>query len=139
MRDHRGRPPHSSRPDDDAAGHAVRRMPPDGNCLFHSLVHGAPTTHAQWRAHLADHILNHWDETFGHFVPLEEHADYRASLRRNGSWGDEVTLRAHVDCTGERVVVHDTRHGRRYAYGDDNAPTTRHLLYNGCHYDLLMP
>lgn len=113
----------------------VKRIPGDGNCLFHSLSY-PDGNHRMVRACIVRHIANHWDE-FRHFVVTEERGDYLRQMIRPGTWGDELVLRAFSDLAQRRVRVHSPSADVLAEYGEGDAEVN--VLFSGCHYDALVP
>lgn len=114
------------------------RVVGDGNCLFRALAH--PTGHhAALRRELVGHMRREWAR-YAHFVAEEERDDYLADMARAGTWGDELVLLAFSECRGVRVRVHDAHppHKVISEYGVQH-PITHRLLYDGEHYDTLVP
>ena len=58
-------------------------------------------------------------------------------MSRDGVWGDELVLRAFSDAARARVCVHTptgvVTYGSQYA-----SDGTRHLRYDGVHYDVIV-
>eukprot|EP00038_Savillea_parva_P011621 m.198854 g.198854 ORF g.198854 m.198854 type:complete len:264 (+) comp20570_c0_seq1:98-889(+) len=79
----------------------------DGNCQFRSVaaqLFGDQERHAEVRAAACNHIASNYD-----FYSLFDDGggnfkDSLARMRRDGTWGNELTLRAITDCYG--VAVH---------------------------------
>lgn len=115
----------------------VHAMPQDGNCLFHALAFGR-VDHGLVRRGVAGQIKTHWD-VYKSFVPEPERRAYLAAIRRDGTWGDELSIRAFCDLSGERVRVYDTRAQRVVGDYGDARRVAHNLLYDGAHYDVLSP
>lgn len=114
----------------------VKRMPGDGNCLFHSLSypHG---DHRMVRACIVRHIAKNWHE-FRHFVATEERRDYLRQMIRPGTWGDELVLRAFSDLAQRRVRVHAPSLDVLAEYGNPESDKVVNVLFHGYHYDVLV-
>ena len=117
------------------------RCPPDGNCMFHALA-VPTTTHDVVRRVVASFVEQEWD-AYAPFLPDGEGEAYLRALRRPGAWGDEVVLRAFADMSGVPVRVLCHRTGGVVAEYAPRSPVahsvTRVLLYDGAHYDALLP
>lgn len=110
----------------------------DGNCLFRSLAHTLNISHEEVRRRTVAHIEDEWDAHFRHFMTEEEQASYRRDIRRNGVWGDELSISAFAMVYRRSVVVYDRTSLsviQRYE-GDDSLPPVR-VVFSGCHYDAL--
>lgn len=114
-------------------------MSGDGNCLFRALAHPGGD-HEVVRACVVRHIDAHWDEQYRHFVPSPERAAYRVRMRRSGTWGDELTLRAFSDVARRPVQVLDARPPHRIlsTYGAHLKAPVRRVVYDGAHYDAVV-
>ena len=116
----------------------VKRMPGDGNCLFHSLSYPSGN-HRMVRACIVRYISNHWEE-FRNFVVVEERGDYIQQMIRPGTWGDELVLRAFSDLSQRRVRVYTPSQQLISEYGsEENGATIVNVCFSGCHYDVLSP
>ncbi|KAK9863774.1 hypothetical protein WJX84_009732 [Apatococcus fuscideae] len=79
-------------------------MDGDGNCLFRSAsmgLYGTPGHHAIVRRNAVQHMREHQDD----FEPFLEKrfSSYVSEMSRNGTWGDELTLRGI--CNHYGVVI----------------------------------
>jgi hypothetical protein len=78
----------------------------DGSCLFRAvsaqLFAGSQHHHKAVRAAVVDHMLAHHGD-YSAFLG-DDFGAYAASMSLEGTWGDELCLRAVSDCLG--VVVH---------------------------------
>jgi hypothetical protein len=116
----------------------VKRMPGDGNCLFHSLSY-PNGNHRMVRACIVRHISKHWNE-YREFVVTEERGDYIQQMFRPGTWGDELVLRAFSDLSERRVRVYDDLLQEVIAvYGDVHGQPAVNVRFSGCHYDVILP
>ncbi|XP_010552956.1 PREDICTED: OTU domain-containing protein 5-B-like isoform X2 [Tarenaya hassleriana] len=78
----------------------------DGNCQFHSLsdqLYHSPDHHKSVREQVV-HQLAYNREIYEGYVPMA-YNDYLKKMRRNGEWGDHVTLQATADWFGVRIFV----------------------------------
>lgn len=119
---------------------AVIPMPAaDGNCMFHALAypHG---NHHTVRARVVQHVRDRW-ALYQPFVPTAERATYLRDMSQSGTWGDELMLQAFSSAAEIPVCVHDRQSPdvvlSSYGIGTWPAIKTRHLLFDGVHYDVL--
>ena len=115
----------------------IKRMPGDGNCLFHSLSYPNGNV-CMARACIVRYISKHWDD-FREFVVTEERRDYIQEMIRPGTWGDEIVLRAFSDLARRQVRVYTPSHELIAAYGSAEYSPTANVCFSGCHYDVLLP
>ena len=117
---------------------SVHHMPGDGNCLFHSLAFPS-SKHEIVRQQVVNHIKQHW-KYYSPFLADEEKAFYCERMRRLGTWGDELVIKAFVDSAGVAVNVYDTStHNLIQSYEPKHLNPlikTRNLLYDGIHYNV---
>jgi hypothetical protein len=110
----------------------------DGNCLFNSLSFPSGE-HQIIRQRIVDHIEQHW-KYYSQFLADNERPFYCERMRRLGTWGDELVIKAFVDAAGMAVNVYDTNTRNRiqsYKPKHFNSLTkTRNLLYDGLHYNV---
>merc|ERR1712194_553919 len=81
----------------------------DGNCQFRSLareLYGKQSHHAVVRQVVCEWIRDH-SEDFSPYL-AEEFDDYLKIMRKNRTWGDELTLRAAADAYGVRIYIIST-------------------------------
>lgn len=116
----------------------VHRTPADGNCLFHSLAF-PKGKHEIVRQLVVNQIEQHWKQ-YSQFLTKDEKAFYCKNMRRLGTWGDELVIKAFVDTTGVAVNIYDTStHNLIQSYKPKNLNyliETRNLLYDGLHYNV---
>tara|TARA_B110000046_G_C12962566_1_gene385191 strand:- start:434 stop:859 length:426 start_codon:yes stop_codon:yes gene_type:complete len=135
-----------------AAGKAatvVVRMAGDGNCLFRALAH-PHGDHRVVRACVVRHMRERWHADYAPFVDARERGTYLDAMAEDGTWGDELVLRAFARLARVPVRVHaaEPPHPLLSAYGEDGrAPSARRraaaaaaraLTYDGAHYDVLL-
>jgi hypothetical protein len=81
-----------------AFGLELDRQKGDGNCQFRSIakqLHGDPGRHRLVRQKACDYILSvEGRRRFANYLGSEGLRDYVKSMRKDGTWGDELTLRA---------------------------------------------
>ncbi|EPS59964.1 hypothetical protein M569_14841, partial [Genlisea aurea] len=78
----------------------------DGNCQFCSLsdqIYQTPNEHESVREQVVNQLKSR-SELYRNFVPMA-YDDYLKKMRRNGEWGDHVTLQAAADFFGIRIFV----------------------------------
>lgn len=119
----------------------LRRVPirGDGNCQFRALAAFFPhraVTHAAVRALIVDYIEQHADQFRLHIVegldyPTVER--YCADMRRDGTWGDGITLMAFCLSQNVNIVVF-TEAGRNELHPGDGRPKMG-LVCVGQHYE----
>eukprot|EP01012_Entosiphon_sulcatum_P035604 TRINITY_DN4520_c0_g1_i1.p1 TRINITY_DN4520_c0_g1~~TRINITY_DN4520_c0_g1_i1.p1 ORF type:complete len:1030 (-),score=134.80 TRINITY_DN4520_c0_g1_i1:236-3325(-) len=79
----------------------------DGNCQFRAFSHQLYQTsqyHPQLRAMAVKHIEDNLNDFLPYFDGERDLRSYLRDMSRNGTWGDEITLRAVSDCL--RVAIH---------------------------------
>eukprot|EP00127_Corallochytrium_limacisporum_P004527 Clim_evm27s166 gene=Clim_evmTU27s166 len=125
-------------------GLIMRRMAPDGNCLFRALAHQYyedHTEHMNVRKETCDYIEQH-REDFEPFIetglPFQRHV---ASLRKRGTYGGSENLVAFSRLHKEiAIAIHQYEQPVWIIYaGEEEQPErTVHLSYhNGEHYNAL--
>ena len=93
-----------------ALGLRVKSMPPDGNCLFHSLVdqlygEDGGGDAADLRRRVVDHIAAHRD-AFEPFVEDDEKFDdYVRRMREDGTWAGNLELQAASQVLGRNLRI----------------------------------
>ena len=126
-----------------AKGLGLRRVAPDGNCLFRSVadqMEGCPMNYAKYRNFACIYMVKTRAQFEPFFVPddeIESFDDYIANMRTNGTWGTQLELKAIADglrtasrCVASRSSqVDDTK---LYCFGSSMS-TPR--VYRGVHYD----
>ncbi|KAJ4908839.1 Uncharacterized protein Rs2_12497 [Raphanus sativus] len=78
----------------------------DGNCQFRSLsdqLYRSPEHHNFVREQVVNQ-LSYNREMYEGYVPMA-YTDYLKTMKRNGEWGDHVTLQAAADWYGVRMFV----------------------------------
>lgn len=122
----------------DLAYMGVHHTLADGNCLFHSLAFPLGK-HEIVRERVVNHIDQHWKH-YSQFLTEGEKAFYCERMRRLGTWGDELIIKAFVDAAGVAVNVYDTStHNLIQSYKPKHLNPlieTRNLLYDGVHYNV---
>ena len=127
----------------------------EGNCLFLSIAHQlnarniAITDHQQVRENIADYINDNWDifkefidgeSTYkaglgnigGHALTKQEKAQYIAYLKQDGSWGDNVSMKAAAELFNINIIVksqQDKQHDHFEQAADPN--TSNGTIYIG--------
>jgi len=84
-------------------GMRQRVMEGDGNCQFRSFafnLFGAEKYHAVARKAAVEHLKRHEDFFGVYFEDKKEFNKYLREMRRDRTWGDELTLRAVVEAYG---------------------------------------
>ncbi|KAK9826434.1 hypothetical protein WJX81_005249 [Elliptochloris bilobata] len=108
-------------------------MAGDGNCMFRAISHelwGTPRYHPNVRRKAVRWTRDHAD-TFAPFLG-ESFQGYTAAMAREGTWGDELTLRAVSNAYGVIVnVVTSDQHNwfQRYKPEQVMAPREVFLTY----------
>ncbi|CAE7802538.1 OTU11 [Symbiodinium sp. CCMP2592] len=101
-------------------GMQMLEMEGDGNCQFRSMafnLFGKQDYHASPRQAAVKHMKKHSDFFGVFFETGAEFSRYLQNMARNGTWGDELTLRAVVEAYG--CVAHVVT----------SEPTNWHLVY----------
>ncbi|CAH2074195.1 unnamed protein product, partial [Thlaspi arvense] len=78
----------------------------DGNCQFRSLsdqLYRSPEHHNSVREQVVNQLAYN-REMYEGYVPMA-YTDYLKTMKRNGEWGDHVTLQAAADWFGVRMFV----------------------------------
>jgi hypothetical protein len=87
----------------DFLGLTQAKMAGDGNCQFRSVsyeLYGTQAHHAKLREVVVDWMRTNPDN----YSPYVENFDrYLKKMSRLGNWGDEITLRAMIDCLNIHV------------------------------------
>ncbi|CAE7667964.1 OTU11 [Symbiodinium pilosum] len=84
-------------------GMQMLEMEGDGNCQFRSMafnLFGKQDYHASPRQAAVRHMKKHSDFFGVFFETAAEFSRYLQNMARNGTWGDELTLRAVVEAYG---------------------------------------
>ncbi|CAE7423467.1 OTU11 [Symbiodinium natans] len=84
-------------------GMQMLEMEGDGNCQFRSMafnLFGQQDYHASPRQAAVRHMKKHSDFFGVFFEDQAEFSRYLQNMARNGTWGDELTLRAVVEAYG---------------------------------------
>ena len=113
----------------------------DGNCQFRSLSWASYNTaekHADVRATVCDYMaLN-----YARYKPfIGDDASYLANMRRDGTYGDRITLQAFCDAYNTNVAVLDDRNAVTLFSGERGVKSShRVILYEGgVHYNAVDP
>lgn len=128
----------------------TERMGDDGNCQFRALSHnlfGSQDHHAAVRERCVDRISRRSDEYSFLFESDAEFRAYVRDMRRNRTWGDELTLRACADAFGVRIhVVQSTKENWNLVYepgeeADADGGSKRLFLsyISPVHYNAIVP
>ena len=92
-------------------GLGLRRVAPDGNCLFRSVadqMEGCPMNYSKYRNFACDYMVKTRAQFEPFFVPddeIESFDDYIANMRTNGTWGTQLELKAIADGLERHLVV----------------------------------
>lgn len=75
----------------------LRRMPKDGNCLFHSIaaIEGTALGQSVYRSEVADEIRNQGDAWFACYITPDWSGDreaYCSYITQDGNWGGEQEI-----------------------------------------------
>jgi hypothetical protein len=101
----------AKRLDDRLASMGLRRCVQngDGNCQFRALAHqlfGSPSLHMLVRHMITAHLATRGREDIEVlFASPRDYDRYVKGMTRDGTWGDELTLRAAADCLGCHIHV----------------------------------
>lgn len=128
----------------------TERMGDDGNCQFRALSHnlfGSQDHHAAVRERCVERISRRADEYSFLFESDAEFRAYVRDMRRNRTWGDELTLRACADAFGVRIhVVQSTKENWNLVYepgeeADEDGGSKRLFLsyISPVHYNAIVP
>lgn len=138
----------------------LRRMPGDGNCMFHSMAAALDTDAASLRHLVVTELKNNaktqsiegmtlhqWCDALGEERRMN--ADqYVNNMSQNGTWGDEfeIAVISRVIHQDQLVVYTWSRNGvdrlrlkNRSPIEGQAGKKTIHLLFSGNHYDLIQP
>lgn len=102
-------PPPRHHPAAPASG-PTRRLPAqgDGNCQFRAIADqlwGSQAQHGLVRRLACAQLEAHPDAYKGFVTSGPSYSDYLRRLRRNGEWGDHVTLQAVADKLGVEIAL----------------------------------
>ena len=113
-------------------------MKGDGNCLFRSLAYPS-LQHQTVRSGVMAHLQSNW-KYYKDFVADEQRATYRQDMAADGTWGDELMVRAFSDAANVDVFVFDAHTGKPISEYRQTKPsrTPKYLLYDGAHYDIIV-
>lgn len=117
----------------------------DGNCLFRAIAHQLyldQERHVELRKLCADHMVEH-QERFEKFcsIPFK---DYIRCLRKLGTWGDHLEIKAMEEILDRLIIVHssDTRGIVEASNKRESKALKKLSLYpitlsyhQGCHYN----
>merc|ERR1712232_26351 len=81
-------------------------MEDDGNCQFRAIskeLYGTQRYHSGVRAQIIQYLRNHESEYKVFFEDAEWH-NYLDTMKKEKTWGDELTLRVAAECFG--VYIH---------------------------------
>ena len=119
-------------------------MDGDGNCQFRSLAHNVfkdQERHAEVRALATAHIEERKEDFQIYFEDTRAFKRWLVGMKRDRTWGDELTLRAAVDALGMRVhVVQSTAQNWYLLYEPEEQKTKRSAFISyvsPVHYDAL--
>lgn len=119
----------------------IHVMPMDGNCMFHALAYPSET-HAAVRSAVVDHMSEHWRDDFHPFLETKEAKGYLRAMSLNGTWGDQLALRAFSECFQMEVRVYRWKRDGVLRVHHRMIPSStpvrgvKHLVYDGSsHYD----
>ena len=119
-------------------------MDGDGNCQFRSLAHNIfkdQERHAEVRALATAHIEERKEDFQIYFEDTRAFKRWLVGMKRDRTWGDELTLRAAVDALGMRVhVVQSTAQNWYLLYEPEEQKTKRSAFISyvsPVHYDAL--
>lgn len=119
-------------------------MDGDGNCQFRSIAHNVfkdQERHAEVRALATAHIEERKDDFQIYFEDARTFKRWLVGMKRDRTWGDELTLRAAVDALGMRIhVVQSTEQNWYLLYEPEEQKTKRSAFISyvsPVHYDAL--
>ena len=119
-------------------------MDGDGNCQFRSVAHNVfkdQERHAEVRALATAHIEERKEDFQIYFEDTRAFKRWLVGMKRDRTWGDELTLRAAVDALGMRVhVVQSTAQNWYLLYEPEEQKTKRSAFISyvsPVHYDAL--
>ena len=113
----------------------------DGNCQFRSLSWASYNTserHADIRSTVCDYMMHN----YARYKPfIGDDSGYLKNMRRNGTYGDRVTLQAFCDAYHSNVAVLDDRNQVTLFTGQRkvSAPYKVLLYEGGVHYNAVEP
>ncbi|KAH7387949.1 hypothetical protein KP509_16G050100 [Ceratopteris richardii] len=90
-------------------------MSGDGNCQFRAIsdqLYQTPEKHKSIRKHVV-YQLKACKGWYQEYVPMK-YSDYLKKMRRQGEWGDHVTLQAAADCFGMKICLVTSFKDTRY-------------------------
>ena len=119
-------------------------MEGDGNCQFRSIAHNVfkdQEQYAEVRALATAHIEERMEDFQIYFENARAFRVWLVGMKRDRTWGDELTLRAAVDAFGMRVhVVQSTEQNWYLLYEPEEQKTKRSAFISyvsPVHYDAL--
>ncbi|MCO5573227.1 hypothetical protein L7F22_026996 [Adiantum nelumboides] len=92
-----------------------QRMSGDGNCQFRAIsdqLYGTPEKHKSVRKHIVQQLKS-WKDLYREYVPMK-YSDYVRKMKKQGEWGDHVTLQAAADCFGMKICLVTSFKDTRY-------------------------
>ncbi len=94
-----------------ALGLRIKKVTPDGNCLFRSLadqIHGerGAEGHADIRRRVVDAIAANEDDFKWFLEDDEAFGDYVSRMRQDGEWGGQLELQVAANLYGVDVTIH---------------------------------
>lgn len=135
-----------------AMGLKARRMPDDGNCLFHALsdqLFGTPTRHAELRSAVCAELRTN-RAAYEAFVPELEFESYVAVMACDGTYATHLEIQAFANAMRKQVLIYsDEALGLSEmviepivvapAEGSWTPPPLRVTYQRGNHYNAVVP
>ena len=118
----------------------------DGNCLFRALaryITGNSENYPIMRNSIVGHLFA-TDDWYAYIdrSKYETNYTYLSHISKNGTYGDNIEIKAFVDMTKCSIIIHNTIRASinpiTEILANDNNSQELHLLYNGDHYDTLI-
>ncbi|KAI0475038.1 hypothetical protein GGR56DRAFT_492880 [Xylariaceae sp. FL0804] len=114
--------------DEPGSAMVLRRMPGDGDCLFHAVAgallnfpaHGDVYWGEQLRQMTVDHIQAHPDAYRG-WMAEQRLEEYCERMRRSGVWGGDIELRALARILGIVITVVDVGSDSVHEFGMEDS------------------
>lgn len=107
-----------------------RRMSGDGNCQFRAIsdqLYQTPEKHKSVRKHVV-YQLKARKDLYREYVPMK-YNDYVHKMKKQGEWGDHVTLQAAADCFGMKICLVTSFKDTRYIEISPKTPRRRNDIF----------
>lgn len=112
--------------------------------MFRALAH-PHRAHREVRRVVVQHMGAHWEDRYRPFVEDGCAATYLRTMARDGTWGDQLALRAFSECYQTEVRVYRWKRegvltlSHRMRASGVPMRGVQHVIYDGEHYDVGIP